>query len=279
MTDHYAVIGNPIAQSKSPLIHAAFAREMRQDLDYVAILGPIGGFAERVDQFRREGGRGLNVTVPFKLEAFAYATYLSVRARAARAVNALKFDGERVFAENFDGVGFVRDIRENLGFPLRGKRILLLGAGGAARGVIAPFLAEKPACLVIANRTPRNGAALAHEFSRYGAVDSVEYAELERALAFDLVVNTTSASLQGEAPPVPARSYAAGSLAYDLVYGKGLTPFLSAAKSAGAARLADGIGMLVEQAAEAFEWWRGVRPQTAPVIEALTVPLDSRPSA
>ena len=245
-----------------------------QDLDYVAILGPIGGFAARVDQFRREGGRGLNVTVPFKLEAFAYATDLSPRARAAGAVNALKFEGERVFAENFDGVGLVTDIRDNLGFPLTGKRILLLGAGGAARGVIAPFLGEKPARLVIANRTPEKGAALAHEFSQFGAVDSLGYVELERALAFDLVVNTTSASLQGEAPPVPARSYAAGSLAYDLVYGKGLTPFLRAAKSAGAARLADGLGMLVEQAAEAFEWWRGVRPQTAPVIEALTVPLD-----
>ena len=279
MTDHYAVIGNPIAQSKSPLIHAAFARETHQDLDYVAILGPIGGFAGRVDQFRREGGRGLNVTVPFKLEAFAYATDLSERASAAGAVNALKFDGERVFAENFDGVGLVNDIRENLGFPLTGKRILLLGAGGAARGVIAPFLAEKPACLVIANRTPQSAAALAHEFSRYGAVDSVEYAELERALAFDLVVNTTSASLQGEAPPVPRRSYAAGSLAYDLVYGKGLTPFLRAAKSAGGARIADGLGMLVEQAAEAFAWWRGVRPGTRRVIEALTVPLEESPSA
>jgi shikimate dehydrogenase len=274
MTDHYAVIGNPIAQSKSPEIHAAFAKATRQDLDYVAILGPVGGFARRVDQFAREGGRGLNVTVPFKLEALAYATDLSERARAAGAVNALKFEGGRVFAENFDGLGLVRDICQNLGFPLADKRILLLGAGGAARGVIAPLLQERPAALVIANRTPENGAALAEEFSRLGAVDSVEYVELERALAFDLVVNTTSASLQGEAPPVPPRSYAAGSLAYDLVYGKGLTPFLRAAKSAGVAGIADGIGMLVEQAAEAFAWWRGVRPGTAAVVEALTAPLE-----
>ena len=273
MTDHYAVIGNPIAQSKSPLIHTAFARQTHQDLDYVAILGPRDGFAERVDQFRREGGRGLNVTVPFKLDAFAHATDLSERARAAGAVNALKFEGERVLAENFDGVGLVRDIRDNLGFPMTGRRILLLGAGGAARGVIAPFLAQKPACLVIANRTPERAAALAEEFSRHGAVDSLEYVELERALAFNLVVNTTSASLRGESPPVAARSYAAGSLAYDLVYGKGLTPFLRAARSAGAVRIADGLGMLVEQAAEAFTWWRGVRPQTKAVIEALTAPL------
>jgi shikimate dehydrogenase len=157
---------------------------------------------------------------------------------------------------------------------LAGKRILLLGAGGAARGILAPFLAENPACLVIANRTPANGATLAQEFSRLGPVDSLEFRELESALPFDLVVNTTSASLRGEAPPVPARSYAAGSLAYDLVYGKGLTPFLGAAKSSGASRIADGIGMLVEQAAEAFQWWRGVRPQTRAVIDSLAAPLS-----
>ena len=279
MTDHYAVIGNPIAQSKSPLIHAAFARETHQDLDYVAILGPIGGFAERVDQFRREGGRGLNVTVPFKLEAFAYAADLSQRASAAGAVNALKFEGGRVFAENFDGVGLVKDIRENLGFPLTGKRICCSAPAGPRAASIAPFLAEKPALPRHRQPHARKGAALAQNFRVMARSTASNIAELERALAFDLVVNTTSASLQGEAPPVPARSYAAGSLAYDLVYGKGLTPFLSAAKSAGAARLADGLGMLVEQAAEAFEWWRGVRPQTAPVIEALTVPLESGPSA
>jgi shikimate dehydrogenase len=274
MTDHYAVIGNPIAQSKSPQIHAAFAEVTHHDLDYGAILGPIGGFAGRVDQFRREGGRGLNVTVPFKLDAFAYATDLSERARAAGAANALKFDGTRIFAENFDGVGLMQDICHNLGFPLAAKRILLLGAGGAARGVIVPFLQQRPALIVIANRTPQNGAALAQEFSRYGAIDSLEFEELERAAAFDLVVNTTSASLEGDAPPVPARSFSTGALAYDLVYGKGLTPFLRAAKSAGAARIADGLGMLVEQAAETFAWWRGVRPPTQAVIASLAAPLS-----
>jgi shikimate dehydrogenase len=274
MTDHYAVIGNPVAQSKSPQIHAAFAKETGQDLDYVAILGPIGGFAGRVDQFRREGGRGLNVTVPFKLDAFAYATDLSERARTAGAANALKFEGARVFAENFDGVGLVRDIRENLGFPLTGKRILLLGAGGAARGVIVPFLEEKPASLVIVNRTPDKGAELQREFSRHGGVESLDYAELEGARAFDLILNTTSAGLHGEGPPVPAQNFAPGALAYDLVYGKGLTPFLSAARSAGAARIADGLGMLVEQAAETFAWWRGVRPQTKAVIDSLAAPLS-----
>jgi shikimate dehydrogenase len=274
MTDHYAVIGNPIAQSKSPLIHTAFAEVTHHDLDYGAILGPIGGFAGRVDRFRREGGRGLNVTVPFKLDAFAYATDLSERARAAGAANALKFEGMRVFAENFDGVGLMQDICHNLGFPLAAKRILLLGAGGAARGVIVPFLQQRPALIVIANRTPQNGAVLAQEFSRYGAIDSLEFEELERAAAFDLVVNTTSASLEGDAPPVPARSFSTGALAYDLVYGKGLTPFLRAAKSAGAARIADGLGMLVEQAAETFAWWRGVRPPTQAVIASLAAPLS-----
>ena len=274
MTDHYAVIGNPIAQSKSPEIHAAFAKATHQDLDYIAILGPVGGFAKRVDQFAREGGRGLNVTVPFKLDAFAYATDCSQRARAAGAVNALKFERGRVFAENFDGVGLLRDICQNLGFPLAAKRILLLGAGGAARGVILPLLQEKPAALVVANRTPENGAALAREYSQFGSVESRQYNELPRARAFDLILNATSASLRNEAPPVPGQCFARGALAYDLVYGKGLTPFLRAARSAGAARIADGLGMLVEQAAEAFAWWRGVRPETAPVIEALTVPLS-----
>lgn len=273
MTHLYAVIGNPIAQSKSPLIHSRFAEETRQDIEYVAIEGPLGHFAERVDQFRREGGKGLNVTTPFKLDAFAYATHSSERARSAGAVNAIKFDGERIFAENFDGVGLTTDISQNLGFPLAGRRVLLLGAGGAARGVILPFLAEKPTLLAIANRTPQKGAALAQEFSPWGPVESFDYDSLRQTQAFDLVVNATSASLRNELPPVPSGSFAPGCLAYELAYGKGITPFLGAARSAGAGRIADGVGMLVEQAAEAFEWWRGVRPDTASMIKALTVPL------
>jgi shikimate dehydrogenase len=273
LTDLYAVIGNPIGHTKSPLIHTAFAEETGEDIAYVAIEGAPGGFAERVDRFRREGGQGLNVTAPFKLDAFAYASDLSERARLAGAVNAMKFDGRRVHAENFDGLGLRNDIERNLGFPMRGRRVLLLGAGGAVRGAIDPFLAARPAELVIANRTEEKARALARQFSAAGEISAADYAELASAPPFDLVVNATSASFKGELPPVPAASFASDALAYELAYAKGLTPFLRLARSAGVARLADGVGMLVEQAAEAFAWWRGVRPTTRPVIERLTVPL------
>ncbi len=273
MTDLYAVIGNPIGHTKSPLIHRLFAEATGQDLVYVAVEGPVGGFDARVDQFRRDGGRGLNVTVPFKLDACAYATDLSDSARMAGAANALKFEGGRTYAENFDGVGLTNDIQHNLKYPLAGKRILVLGAGGAARGVILPFLTEKPAAFAIANRTPSKARLLAAQFSEFGDVLAIEYGDLAGSPPFDLVVNATSASLTGELPPVPEASFGKGCLAYELAYGKGLTPFLKIARSGGAARLADGVGMLVEQAAEAFEWWREIRPDTAPVIERLTVPL------
>lgn len=273
MTDLYAVIGNPIGHTKSPLIHMLFAEATGQNLDYVAIEGPMGGFAGRVDQFRRDGGRGLNVTAPFKLDACAYATDLSERARMAGAVNAMKFERERAHAENFDGVGLANDIQHNLGYPLAGRRILLLGAGGAARGAILPFLDEKPAVLAIANRTPDKARALASRFSAFGDIVAVEYGDLAGLPPFDLVVNATSASLAGELPPVPEACFSSGCLGYELAYGKGLTPFLHLARSARAGRLADGVGMLVEQAAEAFQWWRGIRPDTAPVIERLTIPL------
>ena len=273
MTDLYAVIGNPIGHSKSPLIHTMFAEATGQNLAYVAIEAPLGGFAGRVDQFRRDGGRGLNVTVPFKLDASAYATDLSKRARLAGAVNAMKFEGGRVQGENFDGLGLVNDIQRNLGYKLAGKRILLLGAGGAARGAILPLLNEKPAALAVANRTPAKARAFAAEFAAFGDIAGFGYDNLAGAPPFDCVVNATSASLAGDAPPISPALFASGALAYEMVYGKGLTPFLRIARSAGAARLADGVGMLVEQAAEAFAWWRGARPETAPVIERLTVPL------
>ncbi len=274
MTDLYAVIGNPIGHTKSPLIHAMFAEATGQDLAYVAIEGPLGGFAGRVDQFRRDGGRGLNVTVPFKLDASTYATDLSERARLAGAANAMKFEGARVHAENFDGLGLVNDIERNLGCRIAGKRILMLGAGGAARGAILPLLAEKPAALAIANRTPEKARALAEQFSACGDIVGMGYDDLAGAAPFDCVVNATSASLLGAMPSIPPTCFAGGCLAYEMVYAKGLTPFLRLARSAGAGRLADGVGMLVEQAAEAFAWWRGVRPDTAPVIERLRVPLN-----
>ncbi|MBG6071328.1 MULTISPECIES: shikimate dehydrogenase [unclassified Polaromonas] len=274
MTDRYAVIGNPIHQSKSPLIHGLFALTTGQDMQYTAIEGALGGFAGAVDAFRAAGGRGLNITTPFKLDAFAYATERSERAELAGAANALKFDGDRVLAENFDGIGLVRDVVHNLNTPLRGKRVLMLGAGGAARGALLPFLAQQPAQLVIANRSLGKAQELVRiaMASSAGPVRGCTYQDLERQ-AFDLVFNATSASLLAEMPPVPASVFAPGCLAYELAYGKGLTPFLRLAQNAGVQQLADGVGMLAEQAAEAFEWWRGVRPDTRAVIERLTVAL------
>jgi len=273
MPDLYAVIGNPIVQSKSPFIHARFAEAAGQDMAYGALEAPPGGFAERVDAFRREGGRGLNITTPFKLDAFAYATDCSERARHAGAVNAMKFEGARVFAENFDGVGLVSDIERNLGFAIAGRRVLLLGAGGAARGAVEPLMAARPATLTIANRTPASAGALAAQFADRGAIAGVGLDALADLAPFDLVVNATSASLRDERPDIPASAFSADALAYEMVYGRGLTPFLKVAKGAGVTRLADGVGMLVEQAAEAFQWWRGVRPDTAPVIASLSKPL------
>ncbi len=271
-TSLYAVIGNPIQQSKSPLIHGMFAEATGQDIEYTAIEGPLGGFAGAVDAFRKAGGQGLNITAPFKLDAFAYATERSARAQLAGAANAMKFDAERVLAENFDGVGLVRDVTHNLGCPLKGKRVLLLGAGGAARGALLPFLEQAPAELVIANRSVDKAQALANIGAAKGNVRGCAYAELE-GQAFDLVFNATSASLRAELPPVPASVFARCGLAYELAYAKGLAPFLRLAQNAGVRHLADGVGMLAEQAAEAFAWWRGVRPDTRAVIDKLTVPL------
>lgn len=274
MTDRYAVIGNPIHHTKSPLIHSLFAQVTGQDMAYTAVLGTPGAFAQDVAAFRQAGGRGMNVTVPFKIDAFACATDPSERARMAGAVNALKFDGDRILADNFDGTGLTRDVTHNLGVPLAGKRVLILGAGGATRGLVMPFLAERPAALVITNRTVATAQALVAEVQSQQPgclLSACGYADVDGG--FDLVFNATSASLQADLPPVPTRVFAPGCLAYELAYGKGLTPFLKLAQQAGVMHLADGVGMLVEQAAEAFEWWRGVRPDTLPVIDQLTVPL------
>ena len=275
-TDRYAVIGNPIEQSKSPLIHTAFAQVTGQDIDYGKLLGPLGEFAATVDAFRASGGRGMNVTAPFKLDAFAYATDLAPSAQMAGAVNAMKFEDGKVYAENFDGVGLVRDLVHNLVCPLQGRRVLILGAGGATRGALLPLLAEQPAKLVIVNRT----VAKAHELAALAQqhqtgqvpVQGLGYADLQEQ-SFDVVLNASSSSLTAELPPLPASVFGPGCLAYDLTYGKGLTPFLQLAQQAGVTHLADGVGMLAEQAAEAFAWWRGVRPDTAAVIAKLTVPL------
>ncbi|RQS15421.1 shikimate dehydrogenase [Burkholderia sp. Bp9002] len=278
MTDLYAVIGNPIGHTKSPLIHGLFAEATQQAMSYVALEGPLypdDGFAKVVQQFADEGGKGLNVTAPFKLKAFALADERSERAALAGAANALKFESGRIIAENFDGIGLLRDIEVNLGAPLAGKRVLMLGAGGAARGALLPFLAAGPAELVIANRDVSKGEALAAQVGSQGAVLRARgYGDLPAMGRFDLVVNATSASLTGELPPVPPSVFSPDGTAYELAYGKRLTPFMRLARNAGVHGVADGVGMLVEQAAEAFAWWRGVRPQTAAVIDRLTVPLD-----
>lgn len=272
MTDRYAVFGNPVAHSKSPQIHMAFARQTGQDISYEAIEAPVGGFEPAIRAFIGAGARGANVTVPFKLDAFALATEQRERARIAGAANCLKFEDGRIVAENFDGIGLVNDIERNLGFAIAGHRVLVVGAGGAARGAIPPILERRPASLAVVNRTPEKATALKDAFAALGQVEAFGFGELG-SRSFDLVINATSAGLSSAAPDLPASAFGAGCLAYEMVYGMGLTPFLDAAGQAGASRLHDGVGMLVEQAAEAFAWWRGVRPETGPVIEALTVAL------
>ncbi|TAG77367.1 MAG: shikimate dehydrogenase [Burkholderiales bacterium] len=275
MSDLYAVVGNPIAQSKSPVIHSMFAEACGHRITYERIESPLGRFAETVNAFRARGGAGINITAPFKLDAVAYATEKSTAAKIAGAANAIKFDGSNSVAENFDGVGLVRDIVANLRTPLRGKRILLLGAGGASRGALSPILGELPREVWIANRDVAKAQALVTDV--VGAANSnvraCGYDSLGEG-AFDVVLNATSSSLAHALPPIEAKLFAGSRLAYDLTYGKGLTPFLRLAKESGAAQWVDGVGMLVEQAAEAFYWWRGVRPATAQAIQHLTVPLN-----
>jgi shikimate dehydrogenase len=283
MSDLYCVFGNPISHSKSPLIHTAFAAQCDQDLRYEALLAPIDGFAASVRTFIAAGGRGANVTVPFKEEAFRLATRLSVRAELAAAVNSLRFDGAEIVGDNTDGAGLLRDLRVNLACPIAGRRVLLLGAGGAARGVVAPLLEERPATLVIANRNVARAQELAQRFAATAGASllcAAGYPELS-GQSFDLVINATSASLAGALPPLPvaAAVFAPASLAYDMMYGKGDTPFLAFARAQGAARLADGLGMLVEQAAEAFHFWRGLRPDSTPVIAALRARSETGPAA
>jgi shikimate dehydrogenase len=268
MPDRYAVIGNPVAQSKSPLIHTEFSRQTGENVCYEAILAPLDRFAQTVMDFREKGGKGLNVTVPFKLDAFRISDQVTGRARVAESVNTLVFEGTRIVGDNTDGVGLVRDIESNLGFPLRGKRVLLAGAGGAARGAIMPLLGREPQALVIANRTLQKAQDLQQLFSAGENIVAVTYPDLEGE-HFDLVINATSASLFDELPPLPAGIFAPQSLAYDMMYGKGRTPFLQFAKLQGAGYLADGLGMLVEQAAESFYVWRGIQPHTSVVIEML----------
>jgi shikimate dehydrogenase len=261
MSERYAVIGNPVAHSKSPQIHAAFARATHQDIEYGCIEAPLDGFAQAVEHWRRSGGKGLNVTLPFKHEAFGLCERVSERARLAQAVNTMRLDDS--FGDNTDGIGLVRDLAGNLGLSLHGKGILLLGAGGAAQGVAGALLEAGVSRLVIANRAVAKAEALT---ARLPGASACGYDALA-GQRFDLVINATSAGLTDESPPLPAGVLNPACIAYEMVYGRD-TPFLSAARSAGA-RACDGLGMLVEQAAESFFIWRGVRPATRPVLAAL----------
>ncbi|TXS93700.1 shikimate dehydrogenase [Parahaliea maris] len=268
-TDKYAVFGNPIKQSKSPVIHAAFAEQCEQDLQYRAVRVELDAFERSVKSFFDGGGCGLNVTVPFKQRAFELADKCSIRAQRAGAVNTLLLaeDGS-LLGDNTDGVGLVRDMVANLGWSLQGQRILILGAGGAVRGVLEPLLREKPRSLTIVNRTADKARELATEFGELGAIDGGGY-ELLADREFDLVINATSASLQGEMPDLPGSLLTARSCCYDMVYGAEPTVFMRWAALNTAWAVADGLGMLVEQAAESFYLWRKVRPATGPVINQL----------
>jgi shikimate dehydrogenase len=273
LTDRYAVIGHPVAHSRSPRIHALFAQSVGHAIEYGLILGEPGHFREAVDRFRAAGGRGVNVTVPFKLDAFELASERTGRATQAGAVNTLAFDGARVIGDNTDGAGLVRDIVRNRGFAIAGKRVLLMGAGGAARGVVLPLLDEQPASLAIANRTADKAQALAQRFATHAIGVRGGGYDAFASERFDLVVNATSASLARQLPAIPEHAFAPEALAYDMVYGEAARPFLMHALGLGASAAADGLGMLVEQAAESFWLWRGVRPPTAPVLERLRADL------
>ncbi|HKT96458.1 MAG TPA: shikimate dehydrogenase [Paraburkholderia sp.] len=287
--DRYAVIGNPVAHSKSPYIHAQFAAATGEPVEYDRLLAPLDGFVEHVQAFRAAGGRGLNVTVPFKLEAHALATRLSPRAAAAGAVNTLRFDEDGIFGDNTDGFGLVRDIEVNLGVSLKGARVLLLGAGGAARGVVLPMLERHPAGIIIVNRTAQKAHALVEQFEgaarefgcliNGGGPDALYRDPVDRdpvdPKPYDVIVNATAGSLDAALPECDARAFGTGSLAYDMMYGAEPTVFMRYAESLGA-RAADGLGMLVEQAAESFFVWRGVRPDGAPVLAALRKQLATQ---
>jgi shikimate dehydrogenase len=279
MTDKYAVIGNPIAHSKSPLIHKMFAEQTGQDISYVAVESPLDGFAATVERLRKDGHKGCNVTVPFKFDAFKIADGYGFEVmdalgsdRHADAVNTLDFRNGKIMAYNTDGFGLVNDIQKNCGIGLKGKHILLIGAGGAAAGVLHPLLEVSQSPLVIYNRTLGKAEALQkkvaqHEKFRHFSIRPIQFGGLGKE-QFDIVINATSAGLTNSEIPLPPNIFAPGALAYDMMYGRE-TPFMKFSREQGAAIVSDGLGMLVEQAAEAFYIWRGVRPDTRPVLEKL----------
>ena len=272
VTDRYAVIGNPVEHSKSPDIHGAFALQTGQDMHYSKIFAPVDGFARTVELMHTNGFRGANVTVPFKLEAFHLVNQLTERAHDAGAVNTLVFNSDGIYGDNTDGVGLVRDIQQNLHINFQSNRVLLIGAGGAAEGVLHPILEQHPQLLVITNRTLDKALTMVKKVEEQGdfrfvSVNAYAFHDLP-GQAFDIIINATSTGLTDAQLPLPPEIFAEGSLAYDMMYGRE-TPFMAFARQHGAHHVADGLGMLVEQAAEAFFIWRQVRPETKPVIAAL----------
>lgn len=276
MADKYAVFGNPIAHSKSPDIHRQFAEQTGQDLSYSKQLVAEDGFEAAANEFFASGGKGLNITVPFKQDAYAYVARTTPRARRAGAVNTLSLEADgTILGDTTDGVGLVSDIVNNLGWEIRHKRVLVLGAGGAVRGVLEPLLEQQPQHIVIANRTVDKALQLSKGFAEFGYLLGCGFDMLGEQ-QFDLIINGTSAGLQGELPPLPDSLIDANgtTACYDMLYGAEPTPFIQWAAQRGA-QVSDGLGMLVGQAAESFALWRGVRPETAPVIANLRAQLSN----
>jgi len=275
--DDYAVMGNPIKHSKSPQIHSLFAKQTNQSITYTAIQVDTGGFKQAVGNFVAHKGKGLNITVPFKEEAWALVEQRSERAERAGAINTIKITNGKLFGDNTDGVGLVNDLKTNLNVTLKNKRILLMGAGGASRGVLLPLLEESPSEIIIVNRTVRKATSLAEHFSDVGNINGCGYEDLkdfaEQEKYFDIIINATAASLQGELPPLADGIMNKNGCCYDMMYGK-QTPFMQWAVKQGVANITDGLGMLVEQAAESFYIWRGVKPDTKPVLVQLRQELS-----
>jgi shikimate dehydrogenase len=276
VTDQYALFGYPVQHSWSPFIHGMFARQTGQDMAYRLHESPPERFRSDVLAFFSAGGRGINVTLPHKRAAADLVNELTPRAQLADAVNTVAKHGEQLVGDNTDGAGLLADLTHNLGLAFEAPRILLLGAGGAARGALEPLMSLRPRLMVIANRNAERAEALAEEFAEFGPVSGCAFGRLEHH-GFDLIVNATSASLRGEVPLIPIRVVESTTVCYDMAYGVGDTPFVAWARRLGAARAESGWGMLVEQAAEAFELWRGVRPDTRPVLEALKLRAAAGP--